>query len=83
MGIDYNSKWVKREFATMGPDPVILFNDIRSITIGGQYATIHGIHPSGEEQMLRLHAETEYEQNKLKELMKRLDFHGAITYERY
>ena len=83
MGIDYSSRYVVRDFADMGPNGLILFNDIRSITIGGQYATIHGIHPSGEEQMLRLHAETEYEQNKLKELMKRLDFHGAITYERY
>ena len=75
--------WVKRDFEDMGPSPCILFNDIRSITIGGQYATIRGTHPSGEEQMLRLHTETEYETNLIKMLMLHLDFHGATTYERY
>ena len=83
MGIEYEQMEVVREFAGMGPTPYILFNDIRSITIGGQYATIRGTHPSGEEQMLRLHTETEYETNLIKMLMLHLDFHGATTYGRY
>ena len=74
---------VKRDFEDMGPSPYILFNDIRSITIGGQYATIRGTHPSGEEQMLRLHTEREHEINLIKILMLHLQFNGAITYERY
>ena len=83
MGIKYEQMKVVREFAGMGPTPYILFNDIRSITIGGQYATIRGNHPTGEEQMLILHAETDDRRNQLKELMHHLQFTGTTTYERY
>ena len=83
MGIEYEQMEVVREFAGMGPTPYILFNDIRSITIGGQYATIRGAHPSGEEQMLMLHVETDDRRNQLKALMHHLQFTGPTTYERH
>ena len=82
MSINLEDKTITRDFPNMGPTRMIIFNDIYKITLGGQYAFIYGNQPEDGEQELWLHAETNNEINKLKELMESLGFNGAITYER-